>query len=160
MTLEQNTYKKPVVPVMVGLKSIDVQKLHPDAKIPEYAHGPDEDAGMDLCAIEDVRLEPLTPTLVKTGIAIALPFNYEGQVRPRSGLALKKGITVWNAPGTIDPGYRGEVGVILLSLYDQVIRKGDKIAQLVVSEYIPCHMNVVNELPTSFRDKDGFGSTG
>lgn len=90
-----------------------IKRLHPDAKIPAYAHGPESDAGMDLCAIEDVLLEPEVPTLVKTGLSIELPAFYEAQVRPRSGLALKHGISVVNAPGTIDPAYRGDLGVIL-----------------------------------------------
>lgn len=93
---------------------IKIRKVHPDAVIPKYAHGAGQDAGADLCAIEEVILQPNVPTLVRTGLSIELPEFYEAQVRPRSGLALKHGITVLNAPGTIDPSYRGEICVILL----------------------------------------------
>ena len=86
-----------------------IQRIHPDAVLPAYAHGPSEDAGMDLRAVEDVTLEPGVPRLVPTGLTIEMPPGYEAQVRPRSGLALKHAITMPNAPGTIDPGYRGEI---------------------------------------------------
>jgi dUTP diphosphatase len=92
-----------------------IQKLRPDAMLPEYAHGPHEDAGMDLRAVESVTLEPGVPRLVPTGLAVEVPAGYEAQVRPRSGLALRHAITMPNAPGTIDPGYRGELRVILLT---------------------------------------------
>src|ERR1700732_553896 len=92
---------------------ISIQRLHPNAVLPSYAHGPDEDAGMDLHAVESVTLEPGKPRLVPTGLAIELPPGYEAQVRPRSGLALKHSITLPNSPATIDPGYRGELRVIL-----------------------------------------------
>src|SRR5205814_522583 len=84
-------------------------KVHPAAILPSYAHGPHEDAGMDLCAVEDVTLAPGVPHLVPTGLTIELPSGYEAQVRPRSGLAAKHSITMPNAPGTVDPGYRGEL---------------------------------------------------
>ena len=86
--------------------------VHPNAKLPTYAHL--GDAGMDVYAVEDVELQPFTPALVKTGLVADIPMGYEIQVRPRSGLALKEGITVWNSPGTVDCGYRNEIGVILL----------------------------------------------
>src|ERR1035441_669874 len=95
---------------------IRIQRPHPQAIVPAYAHGPMEDAGMDLHAVEDVRLEPGVPRLVPTGLAVEIPAGYEAQVRPRSGLALKHSITMPNTPGTIDPGYRGEIRVILLNL--------------------------------------------
>ena len=91
---------------------IGFKLVHPGAKLPTYAHP--GDAGMDVYAVEDVTLYPNTPTLVKTGLVADIPTGYEIQVRPRSGLALKEGITVWNSPGTIDAGYRNEIGVILL----------------------------------------------
>jgi len=85
---------------------IAIRRIHPAAVLPAYAHGSDEDAGMDLCSVEEMVLEPLTPRLVPTGLTIELPPGYEGQVRPRSGLALKHAISMPNAPGTIDPVYR------------------------------------------------------
>src|SRR5258707_14807673 len=95
---------------------IRIQRIHPDAILPAYAHGPGEDAGMDLHAVEEVTLAPGVARLVPTGLTLEIPAGYEGQVRPRSGLALKHAIMIPNAPGTIDPGYRGEVRVILLNL--------------------------------------------
>jgi dUTP pyrophosphatase len=114
-----------------------IQRLHPAAILPRYAHGSAEDAGMDLCAVEDAMLPPGKPMAVATGIAIELPPGYEGQVRPRSGLALKYAITLPNAPGTIDPGYRGEIKVILLNLGPAPfeIKAGDRIAQMVIARY-------------------------
>src|ERR1039458_5351171 len=95
---------------------IRIQRIHPGAILPAYAHGPTEDAGMDLHAVEEVILAPGVPRLVPTGLTIEVPPGHEAQVRPRSGLALKSAITIPNAPGTIDPGYRGELRVILLNL--------------------------------------------
>ena len=113
---------------------IRVKKLHADAVLPHYAHGPEEDAGMDLRAVERVVLSPGVAQGVPTGIAIELPAGCEAQVRPRSGMALKHSITV--NFGTIDPGYRGEIRVILFNLGkgDYVIEKGDRIAQLIVRD--------------------------
>src|SRR5579885_1183045 len=99
-----------------GFMKIRLKKLAEDAMLPEYAHGPAEDAGLDLRAIAPAVLEPGVPQAVPTGIAIELPAGYEAQVRPRSGLALKHAITLPNSPATIDPGYRGEIRVILLNL--------------------------------------------
>lgn len=143
-----------------GLK-IRVKKLSPEAVLPTYAHGPDEDAGMDLRSVEAVRLEPGVPRAVPTGIAIELPSGYEAQVRPRSGLALKHAITVPNGPATIDPGYRGEIRVILLNLGKQeyAIEKGDRIAQLVIARYEPVEWEE-GELGDSVRGAGGFGSSG
>lgn len=93
---------------------VKIKRLYPNAVLPTYAHGPEEDAGMDLRAIEEVILRPGAPALVKTGLSIELPPGYEAQIRPRSGLALKHGITCANAVGTIDPAYRGEVSVLLV----------------------------------------------
>jgi len=135
--------------------------LHPLASLPRYAHGPDEDAGMDLCAVEAVRLEPGVPKLVPTGIAIELPPGYEAQIRARSGLALKHAITLPNAPATIDPGYRGEIRVILLNLgrVDYEVKVGDRIAQMVVAQYEAVEW-VEGELGGSVRGAGGFGSSG
>jgi len=116
---------------------------------------------MDLRAVEDVTLEPGAPKLVPTGLTVEVPPGYEAQVRPRSGLALKHAITMPNAPGTIDPGYRGEVRVILLNLGRQpyAIRAGDRIAQMIVARYEPVEW-VEGELADSTRGEGGFGSSG
>jgi len=120
-------------------------------------------AGMDLFASldSDVTLEPRGRALVPTGIAIAIPRGYEAQVRPRSGLALRHGITVLNAPGTIDADYRGEVKVLLVNLGREafVVRRGDRIAQLVLAPVTRVSWNEVPALPGSERDEGGFGHT-
>src|SRR5262249_15230191 len=95
--------------------TIAVSAIHPQAQLPRCAHSADEDAGMDLCAIEELRLAPGAWGAIGTGLILQIPPGYEGQVRPRSGLALRHGVTLLNAPGTIDPGYRGEVRVILIN---------------------------------------------
>lgn len=140
---------------------IHVNLLHPDAILPRYAHGPEEDAGMDLHAVEDVLLEPGVPALVPTGLAMELPAGYEAQIRPRSGLALRHAITLPNAPATIDPGYRGEIRVILLNLGREpyLVRKGDRIAQMVIARYEAIEW-VEAELSHSRRGAGGFGSSG
>ena len=140
---------------------IRLNKLSPDATLPEYAHGPKEDAAMDLRSIATVVLSPGVPQAVPTGIAIELPSGYEAQVRPRSGLALKHAILVANSPGTIDPGYRGEIRVILLNAgtSDYKIEKGDRIAQLVVARYEPVEWEE-GELSETVRGAGGFGSSG
>lgn len=121
-------------------------------------------AGMDLRAdlTEPIILKPLKRTIVKTGLFIELPIGYEAQVRPRSGLAAKKGITVLNAPGTIDADYRGEVGVILVNLSDEdfKIENGERIAQLVIAKHERATFVEVGELSTTERGTGGFGSTG
>lgn len=121
-------------------------------------------AGMDLRAnlLESVILKPFERTLVKTGLFIELPIGFEAQVRPRSGLALKKGITVLNSPGTIDADYRGEIGIILINLSseDFVIENGERIAQLVIAKYEQAEFIEVNELSETSRGTGGFGSTG
>jgi len=140
---------------------IRVQRVHPAAILPSYAHGPQEDAGMDLCAVEEVTLPPGKPQLVPTGLTIELPPGYEAQVRPRSGLAVKHSITMPNAPGTVDPGYRGELRVILLKLGVEpyTICAGDRIAQLVVARYEAVEW-VESDLAASGRGAGGFGSSG
>ena len=121
-------------------------------------------AGMDLtaCIDENIILKPLERKLIKTGIAIALPKNYEAQVRPRSGLALKNGISVLNTPGTIDADYRGEIGVILINLSNEdfVVERGMRIAQLVISPIVQAELVEVEELDKTLRGQGGFGSTG
>jgi len=121
-------------------------------------------AGMDLRAVtsEPIILGSLDRVIVKTGLFIALPAGYEAQVRPRSGLAAKKGVTVLNAPGTIDADYRGEIGVILVNLSKDsfTIENGDRIAQLVIAKYERADWNVVNSLSETSRGSGGFGSTG
>jgi dUTP pyrophosphatase len=140
---------------------IRIKKVHPSAILPIYAHGPAEDAGMDLCSVEDAVLEPGAPRLVATGLTVEIPPGYEAQVRPRSGLALRHSITMPNAPGTIDPGYRGEVRVILLNLGREpyTIRVGDRIAQMIVAKYEAVEW-VEEDLAQSFRGTGGFGSSG
>lgn len=140
---------------------IRIQKIHPAAVLPRYAHGPLEDAGMDLCSVEDVTLEPRVPRLVPTGLTIELPPGYEGQVRPRSGLALKHAISMPNAPGTIDPGYRGELRVLMINLGREpyTVHAGDRIAQLIVAKYEAVEW-VEAELGESRRGLGGFGSSG
>lgn len=130
-------------------------------QIPTYAHP--GDAGADLCSADDLVLGPGERALVGTGVSIALPNGCVAFVVPRSGLAAKHGITVVNAPGTIDAGYRGELKVILLNT-DRVtpfqIRKGDRIAQLIVMTYTHARFVPVDQLPGSDRGEGGFGSTG
>lgn len=138
-----------------------IRKLLADAIIPKYAHGPEEDAGMDLCAVEDAVLEPNVPKAVATGLSIELPPGFEAQVRPRSGLALKFAISIPNSPGTIDPGYRGELKVILINLgkASYAITKGDRIAQMIVARYEAVEIEE-GELSESARGEGGFGSSG
>ncbi len=140
---------------------IRIQRTHPQAILPAYAHGPAEDAGMDLHAVEDVTLEPGVAQLVPTGLTLEVPPGYEAQVRPRSGLALKHAITIPNAPGTIDPGYRGEVRVIMLNLGRDpyTVHAGDRIAQMVVARYESVEW-LEEGLADSARGAGGFGSSG
>jgi dUTP pyrophosphatase len=137
-----------------------VKRLSAAAVLPSYAHP--GDAGLDLCAAVAVSLEPGEAKLVSTGISIELPPETEAQVRPRSGLALKHGITVLNTPGTIDHGYRGEVGVILIN-HGRVrfdIRPGMKIAQMVVASCLTVSVEERADLSGTARGEGGFGSTG
>ena len=138
-----------------------IRKLHKNAVVPRYAHGPEEDAGMDLHAVEAVQLTPGDTKLVSTGIAIELPPGYEAQIRPRSGLALKYGITLPNSPATIDPGYRGEIRVIVQNLGREVftVEPGERIAQMVISRYEAVEWEE-GELTDSNRGEGGFGSSG
>lgn len=140
--------------------SVFFQKVRPEAKIPQYAHT--GDAGMDLCACAPIMIPPGERALVPTGLSIALPFDTEAQVRPRSGLAVKHGITVLNSPGTIDAGYRGEIGVILINFGKEPfsISIGMRIAQLVIAPVLHPSVQCVERLPESDRGAGGFGSTG
>jgi dUTP pyrophosphatase len=141
--------------------SFRIRRLHPRAQVPTYAHGSDEDAGMDLRAVEPVELKPGEPALVPTGLAIELPPGFEAQIRPRSGLALKHSIILPNSPATIDPGYRGEIRVILLNLSTSsyYVQPGDRIAQMVVARYEAVEW-VESDLKESLRGEGGFGSSG
>ncbi|WP_373518190.1 dUTP diphosphatase [Pricia sp.] len=131
-------------------------------KLPHYET--DASAGMDLRASisESVTLEPLGRAIIKTGLFIELPVGIEAQVRPRSGLAAKNGISVLNAPGTIDADYRGEVGVILVNLSNEsyTIKNGERIAQLVIARHERAEWEEVEELSQTSRGEGGFGSTG
>jgi len=140
---------------------IKVRRIRPDAHLPAYAHGPTEDAGMDIRCIEGTILQPGVPHAVATGLTLEIPSGYEVQIRPRSGLALKHAITLPNSPATIDPGYRGELKVILLNLgaspYE--IHAGDRVAQMIVAKYEAVEW-AETELTESVRGADGFGSSG
>jgi dUTP pyrophosphatase len=140
---------------------IRIKKLNPAAILPAYAHGPAEDAGLDVCSLENTVLEPGIPQAVATGLSLEIPSGYEVQIRPRSGLALKHAITLPNSPATIDPGYRGELKVILLNLGQMPyqIQAGDRIAQMVVARYEAVEWEE-GELSASVRGAGGFGSSG
>jgi dUTP pyrophosphatase len=138
-----------------------ILRLDPDLPMPGYAHP--GDAGADLCARESVTIAPGRRALVPTGVAVALPAGYAGFVHPRSGLAARHGITVVNAPGTIDAGYRGEILVNLLNTdIDEplTIARGDRIAQLVIQEVSHAHFVEVKSLPGSHRGDTGHGASG
>jgi dUTP pyrophosphatase len=139
---------------------VRIKKLHPDAVLPHYAHGPEEDAGMDLRSVERVVVSPGAALGVPTGIAIELPPGYEAQIRPRSGMALKHSMTC--NFGTIDPGYRGEIRVVMFNLgkADYVVEKGDRIAQIVIAKYEAVEWEEGTELTDSARGAGGFGSSG
>ena len=138
---------------------LKVKRLSPSATVPVRAHP--GDAGLDLHAAIDVDVPPGETRLVGTGLAIELPTGTEAQVRPRSGLALKHSVTVLNTPGTIDAGYRGEVGVILINHGRAVfeVRRGVKIAQLVVKPTLEIEVVAVDALSDTARGEGGFGST-
>ena len=140
--------------------TVKVLRTDPAAQLPTYAHP--GDAGMDVRSVEDVTLAPGARALVRTGLVLMLPPDAEAQVRPRSGLALKHGVTVLNSPGTIDAGYRGEVGVILVNLGAEpfVVEKGMKIAQLVVAPVTQAEIVEVSAVDATDRGAGGFGSTG
>jgi len=138
-----------------------IQRLDPDLPIPAYAHP--GDAGADLVAVSDLTLKPGERGLVGTGIAIALQDGYAAFVHPRSGLAAKHGVSIVNAPGTVDAGYRGEIKVCLINLdphAEVTLKRGDRIAQLVVQQVEKVKFVEVTTLPGSDRGEGGHGSTG
>ena len=138
-----------------------IKRLDPGVPLPAYAYP--GDAGADLTAAEDVELGPGERALVRTGLAIALPAGYAAFVHPRSGLAARHGVTIVNAPGTVDAGYRGEIKVTLLNTDQEhavSLRRGDRIAQLVIQRVERAVFHEVAVLPGSSRGEGGFGSTG
>jgi dUTP pyrophosphatase len=143
---------------------LPVQRLSHAADLPLPTYATEGSAGLDLLAAidTDIELKPGARTLVPGGIAIALPQGFEAQVRPRSGLAVKHGITVLNAPGTIDSDYRGEIKVPIINLGEAVfhITRGMKIAQMIIARHETAELQEVAELPASQRGAGGFGSTG
>jgi len=136
------------------------KRIHPDAVLPAYAHP--SDAGMDVRSIADLVIPAGDRALVPTGLVAIIPPMYEIQVRPRSGLALKHGVTVLNTPGTIDSGYRGEIGVILANFGDKdfSVSKGDKVAQLVFAPVVQPEVEETDTIDETDRGAGGFGSTG
>ena len=138
-----------------------IQRLDPDLPLPAYAHP--GDAGADLTSAVDIELAPGQRALVPTGIAVALPDGYAAFVHPRSGLAVRAGVGIVNAPGTVDAGYRGEIKVLLIN-HDTTesvrLRRGDRIAQLVIQRVEKARFSEVKLLPGSARGEGGYGSTG
>ena len=141
---------------------VKVKKLHPQAVIPSYMT--EHAAGMDLCTVIEapIVLAPGERTLLPTGLAIEIPPGFEGQVRPRSGLALKKGISLVNSPGTIDADYRGEIGIIIINHGVEPVEflPGDRVAQLIVAPVTQATLVEADELNDSVRSSGGFGHTG
>ncbi|MHB8844170.1 MAG: dUTP diphosphatase [Nitrospirota bacterium] len=144
--------------------TVKILQLHNSAGLPVPHYQTEHSAGVDLyAAVEgELVIGPGAWKLVPTGIAVAIPEGYEGQVRPRSGLALKHGIGMLNGPGTIDADYRGEIGIILFNFSDRqfLIRRGDRIAQMVFAKLAKASFSVVSELPETRRGSGGFGHTG
>ena len=139
-----------------------IKKLDPLVKLPEYKTS--GASGLDLMAFikEPIEIKPKTSSLIPTGLSVAFSKNYEIQIRPRSGLAAKKNITVLNTPGTIDSDYRGEIKVIIYNHGDEnfLVNNGDRIAQMILAPVVKMELEEVNSLPESIRGKGGFGSTG
>ena len=139
-----------------------VKKFDKNIKLPDYKTS--GSSGMDLVAYikNKITINPGKTVIIPTGIAVAIPKNYEIQIRPRSGLAAKKGITVLNTPGTIDADYRGEIKIILINLSKKsfVVKSGDRIAQMILCPVVKGKLKEVNNLPETVRGKEGFGSTG
>jgi len=139
-----------------------VKKFDKNIKLPTYKTS--GSSGMDLMAYikNKIVIKPNKIKIIPTGIALSIPKNYEIQIRPRSGLAAKKGITVLNTPGTIDSDYRGEIKIILINLSKKsfVVKSGDRIAQMILSPIIKCTLKEVKDLSKTQRGKGGFGSTG
>ena len=139
-----------------------IKKLHPDVEIPSYKTS--GSSGLDLQAFIDknIIIKPNETKLIPTGLSMAIPENFEIQIRPRSGLALNNSISVLNTPGTIDSDYRGEIKIILINLGKSnfVIKNGDRIAQMVITPIVKVNFENVEELPETLRGEGGFGSTG
>ena len=138
-----------------------IKRIDNELPLPSYAH--DGDAGLDLYSAQDLDISPGQRVLVRTGIAVAIPDGFAGFVLPRSGLALKKGLSLVNAPGLIDSHYRGEIQVIAINLDPTVsiaVSRGDKIAQLVIERVEHCELREVESLDPTTRGEGGFGSTG
>ena len=139
-----------------------IKKLDPLVKLPEYKTS--GASGLDLMAFikEPIEIKPKTSYLIPTGLSVAFSENYEIQIRPRSGLAAKKNITVLNTPGTIDSDYRGEIKVIIYNHGDKnfLVNNGDRIAQMILAPVVKMELEEINNLPESIRGKGGFGSTG
>jgi dUTP pyrophosphatase len=148
------------LPLTVTVMKLKIKRLSPLAILPQYAHP--SDAGLDLHAIEAITLPPGGSALIKTGLSIELPPNTEAQIRPRSGLALNHAVTVLNSPGTIDAGYRGEIGIILINHGPQSfsVAVGMRIAQMVIVPVIYADIEAVETLSATSRGDGGFGSTG
>jgi len=143
------------------LKKIKIKILDRSIPKPKYAH--EGDAGLDLYSSIDCKLKPFERKLISTGIKVSIPKGYAGFVQPKSGLAIKNGISIVNTPGLIDPGYRGEVCAILINLDPKnvfVIKKGDKICQLVIHKVEEVNLEIVEDLDKTSRGEGGFGSTG
>ena len=140
--------------------TVTFKKIRPDAVIPSYAHP--GDAGLNVCACESTTLQPGERRLVKTGLVMELPRGTEAQMRPRSGLALKHGVTLLNTPGTIDEGYRGELGIILVNLGQEpfTVAPGMRIAQMVIAPVLRVVCAEVDDVSDTARGEGGFGSTG
>jgi dUTP pyrophosphatase len=152
---------EPVVAELVDGPEVLVRRLREDVALPAYAYP--GDAGADVCAAEDVTLAPGERALVGTGLALAIPAGYVVLVHPRSGLAVRHGVTLLNTPGTIDAGYRGELKVLVVNTdraTPVTLRAGDRIAQLLVQRVEAAVFTPVPELPDSARGSGGFGSTG
>lgn len=145
----------------VPIVNVSIKRLDPSVELPTYAY--EGDAGLDLRANESVTLAPFERKLISTGLAIALPDGYAGFVQPRSGMALKRGLSIVNTPGLIDAHYRGELKVILINLDAHepvVIERGERIAQLVIQQVPLVHLTEVDELDETDRGTGGFGSSG
>jgi len=140
--------------------NVKIKKIKDNAIIPKYVH--EGDSGVDLYSAEDYLLKPGERVLVSTGLKIAIPKGYEAQIRPKSGLALNNGVSIVNTPGTIDAGYRGEIGIITINLGKEnfKIEKGKKIAQMVFNKVEEAKFEEVEDLDNTKRGDGGFGSTG
>lgn len=144
------------------MPKVQIKRINKDISLPMYKH--QGDAGMDLCnAGEDISIGPMERVLAPTGLKVAVPMGYELQIRPRSGLSLKKGLTVLNTPGTIDAGYRGEIQVIIFNTNPHqtiTVKKGERIAQAVLNKIEQIEWEESEELNETSRNEGGFGSTG